>query len=69
LATVSSQVSQVPHGVTPPAQLPSVPPRLGYDSTKLPSRKIRLVVPPAAKPLTPERLGVPIGRVDPAGTT
>ncbi len=44
---VSSQVSQVPQGVGPPAQLPSVPPIEPVAPAQPASRNSRLVVPPA----------------------
>jgi hypothetical protein len=49
-AVVSSHVSQVFHGVGPPAQLRSVPLRLSRDSSNRPSRvsNSSVVVPPAA---------------------
>src|SRR5512145_1806998 len=37
----SSQVSQVPHGVAPPAQLREVPVQIEYASTTWPSRSKR----------------------------
>jgi hypothetical protein len=52
---VSSQVSQLPHGVTPPAQLRMVPARLDHESSHSPRRvsKSRFVVPslPGMPPL------------------
>ena len=55
--SVSSQVSQVPHGVTPPAQLRTVPARLDHDASHVPRfvSKIRFVVPPLP-------VGIPSGR-------
>src|SRR5262245_66275495 len=45
---VSSHVSQLPQGVTPPAQFRTVPARLDHADNHLPCRvsKIRLLVPP-----------------------
>ena len=45
---VSSLVSQLPHGVTPPAQLRTVPARLDQDVSHLPRlvSNTRFVVPP-----------------------
>ena len=53
---VSSPVSQLPHGVTPPAQFRIVPARLDHDVSHLPRfvSKTRLVVPPFP-------VGVPAG--------
>jgi hypothetical protein len=49
LSSVSSQVSQVRHGVGPPEQLMAVPPRLTYSLVELPCRSTTSVlVPPAA---------------------
>ncbi len=48
---VSSQVSQVPQGVGPPAQLPRVPPMEPMLPAQLLSRKKRLEVPPPAYPV------------------
>src|SRR5215207_6199146 len=49
LASVSSHVSHVPHGVTPPAQLLKVPARLTYSSTLTPCSSSTIVdVPPFA---------------------
>ncbi len=48
-ASVSSQVSQVPQGVTPPAQLFTVPDTLTYSRTRSPAAdSSMLVVPPPA---------------------
>jgi hypothetical protein len=45
--SVSSQVSQVPQGVVPPAQLLTVPDRLTYSRTRSPvAESSMLVVPP-----------------------
>ena len=46
--SVSSHVSHVPHGVTPPAQLRTVPARLDHDASHLPRfvSNTRFVVPP-----------------------
>ncbi len=46
--SVSSQVSQLPQGVTPPAQLRIVPARLDHEASHLPRfvSNTRLVVPP-----------------------
>jgi hypothetical protein len=68
LVLISSHVSQVPHGVRPPAQFTSVPPRLACISRSMPSRSTRVVVPPPARwppPMSPvsyiaaARIGVP----------
>ena len=55
-ASVSSHVSQLPHGVTPPAQFLTVPARLAQDASHLPRfvSKTRFVVPPFP-------VGMPVG--------
>ena len=45
-SSVSSHVSHVPHGVTPPAQLVDVPARLTYSATTLSSSSSSVVVVP-----------------------
>jgi hypothetical protein len=45
--TVSSQESQLPQGVAPPAQLTSVPPSDGSASIQRRPRNFNVVVPPA----------------------
>jgi hypothetical protein len=47
--SVSSHVSQVSHGVAPPAQLVCVPARLTYSRMRVPCRSTSIVVvPPGA---------------------
>jgi hypothetical protein len=45
---VSSQVSHVPHGVTPPAQLRTVPEMPTHSSRLLPLRSVVMTVQPLA---------------------
>ena len=45
---VSSQVSQVPHGVTPPAQLRTVPEIPTHSAVRLPLPSVVITVQPLA---------------------
>ena len=60
---VSSQVSQLPHGVTPPAQLRIVPARLDHDASHLPRLRVEDQVGGAAA--ARRRAGGRVGDVGP----